>query len=129
MTKIPQPLRLPLLGNIRELNLNTPILSLQRLADIYGECYRIDLPGSSTVVVNSQELLNELCDQRRFCKEPTGPLLEARNGVEDAMFTAFQDEENWGIAHRILLPRFAPHSVKDMFEGEEVNSKSLGLAF
>ena len=119
MTKIPQPLRLPFLGNVHELDLVTPILSLQRLADIYGECYRLDLPGSSTIVVNTQELLNEICDQKRFCKEPTGPLLEARNGVQDAMFTAFKDEENWGIAHRILLPSFAPHSVKDVLSGAD----------
>ena len=117
MTIVPQPPRLPFLGNIRELDLATPILSLQHLADKYGECYRLDLPGSSTVVLNTQELLNEICDQKRFHKEPTGPLLESRNGVGDAMFTAYQEEENWGIAHRILMPVFAPHSVKEMFTG------------
>ena len=118
MTQVPQPPKLPLLGNLYDLDLTTPILSLQLLAETYGECYRLDLPGSSTVVLNTQELLNEICDQKRFHKEPTGPLLESRNGVGDAMFTAYKDEENWGIAHRILMPIFAPHAVKDMFKGE-----------
>ena len=122
MTSVPQPFKLPLLGNLLNLDPKTPIVSLQDLADTYGECYRLDTPRSSTVVVNTQELLNEICDHKRFHKEPTGALLEARNGVGDAMFTAYQDEESWEVAHRILLPKFAPHSVKLMFSGKSLTS-------
>jgi cytochrome P450/NADPH-cytochrome P450 reductase len=33
------------------------------------------------------------------------------------LFTAHQDEENWAIAHRILIPAFGPLSIRNMFGG------------
>jgi cytochrome P450/NADPH-cytochrome P450 reductase len=69
------------------------------------------------VIVSSYELLNELCDEKRFYKQPSGPLLQVRNGTGDGLFTAFGDEENWGLAHRILMPAFGPMSIRNMFDG------------
>ena len=69
-------------------------------------------------MIGSQELVNELCDEKRFVKNPSGPLKQVRNGVGDGLFTAFDGEENWGLAHRILMPAFGPMAIKDMFDGE-----------
>lgn len=33
------------------------------------------------------------------------------------LFTAYPHEENWGIAHRILIPAFGPISIRGMFDG------------
>lgn len=39
-----------------------------------------------------------------------------REGVHDGLFTAYNDEPNWGKAHRILLPAFGPLSIRSMFD-------------
>ena len=69
-------------------------------------------------MVSSYELLNELCDEKRFAKRPSGGLLEVRNGVKDGLFTAFGDEENWALAHRILMPAFGPMAIRNMYDGK-----------
>lgn len=117
MAQVPQPPTLPFLGNVRDIDPNTPVLSFQKLAQEYGECFRVEIGGHSVVVVNSYELLNEICDDKRFTKRPSGSLLEVRNGVGDALFTAFGEEENWGIAHRILMPKLGPLAIQAMFDG------------
>jgi cytochrome P450 / NADPH-cytochrome P450 reductase len=43
-------------------------------------------------------------------------LLQVRNGIKDGLFTAFNEEPNWGIAHRVLVPAFGPFGIKDMFD-------------
>jgi cytochrome P450/NADPH-cytochrome P450 reductase len=32
------------------------------------------------------------------------------------LFTAHQHEQNWAIAHRILIPSFGPLSIRSMFD-------------
>lgn len=60
-------------------------------------------------MVSSWELVNEVCDEKRFKKDIRGPLMQVRNGVHDGLFTAHGPEEaNWGIAHRVLMPAFGP---------------------
>lgn len=68
-------------------------------------------------MVSGYELLNELCDEKRFAKQPNGPLLQVRNGIGDGLFTAFNEEENWALAHRILMPAFGPMAIRSMYYG------------
>lgn len=44
---IPQPRRIPFLGNITSIDRTTPTNSLVLLAEQYGEIYRLDLLGAS----------------------------------------------------------------------------------
>lgn len=45
-------------------------------------------------------------------------LAEIRNGVNDGLFTAnYPGEENWAIAHRVLVPAFGPLMIRGMFDG------------
>ena len=66
--------------------------------------------------VSSVELLNELCDEKRFCKAVAGPLEELRMGIGAGLFTAYHGEHEWEIAHRTLVPAFGPIGIKDMFD-------------
>lgn len=116
MTQIPGPPGLPVVGNIGDLDVSNTAKSYNRLADEYGDVFRLNVLGRNTVIVNTQELANELCDEKRFYKRPTGALEQVRNGVGDGLFTAFEEEENWGIAHRVLMPSFGPFAIKGMFE-------------
>ncbi|KAJ5880342.1 NADPH cytochrome P450 [Penicillium subrubescens] len=124
-SSIPQPPRLPLLGNIFDVDPNDPWGSLKRLADRYGELlaflalaitdyqsgpiYKIEVLGKNIVVIASASLAEEVCDEKRFRKYIKAPVVqEMRKSVHDALFTAYDDEPSWGIAHRIMAPFVAP---------------------
>lgn len=82
-----------------------------------GEIYRLNLAGRSVVPVSSYDLVNELCDEKRFKKDIRGVLYQVREGVHDGLFTASgPEEENWGIAHRVLMPAFGPMPINSMFD-------------
>lgn len=66
--------------------------------------------------VSSVELVDELCDEKRFCKSVSGPLEELRAGIGAGLFTAYHGEHAWEVAHRTLVPAFGPIGIKDMFD-------------
>ncbi|GKT40981.1 bifunctional cytochrome P450/NADPH--P450 reductase [Colletotrichum spaethianum] len=112
---IPEPPGLPFLGNVSEINPDFPLGSMLSLADQYGEIYRLRFPGQSAVFVSTRALVNETCDEKRFKKSVRQALEKIRDGVHDGLFTARMGEENWGIAHRVLMPAFGPLSIRGMF--------------
>ncbi|KAI1361816.1 cytochrome P450 [Xylaria arbuscula] len=112
---IPQPPTHWFTGNLAEMDASFPASSFWRLAAIYGDIFKLDLVVRQAVVVSSYELVNEVMDETRFRKKPTGPLKELRGLLGDGLFTAFWEEENWGKAHRILMPVFGPIQIRKMF--------------
>ena len=111
---IPQPPPSLLLRNFGEMDPTFPSRSFQRLADLYGEIYQLDL-GRRVVVLSSQRLINEVCDQDRFHKDISRTLVEVRALTGDGLFTSAHEdgavikrEENWWKAHRLLVPAFGP---------------------
>ena len=115
--KIPQPKQIPILGNTHLLSSDEPVQSLQAMAADFGEIYRLNLAGTDLIVVSSQRLVNELCDEARFEKKLHRSLQEIRAFAGDALFTAETEEPNWQKAHRILMPVFGPVAIRDMFDG------------
>ncbi|MBJ7598616.1 cytochrome P450 [Candidatus Nephthysia bennettiae] len=108
---IPGPKPSPLLGNLPDLDRDKGIFGMVELARQYGPIYRLDLLGDELVVVTSQELVNELCDERRFDKKLHRALRNVRDFGGDGLFTADTEEPNWGKAHRILMPAFGPAAL------------------
>ena len=72
--------------------------------------------GQERFVISSHELLNEVCDEKRFVKDVAGALEQVRNGLNDGLFTAYHGEPTWASAHRTLVPAFGPLGIKDMFD-------------
>jgi cytochrome P450/NADPH-cytochrome P450 reductase len=72
--------------------------------------------GDDKIFISSQNLLNELCDEKRFMKIVDGPLAQVRNLANDGLFTDHPGEHNWDVAHRTLLPAFGPLSIREMFD-------------
>lgn len=88
-----------------------------------GQIFRLVVAGNSLVFISSQELANEVCNEERFTKFVVSGLRELRNGVRDGLFTAnYPEEENWAIAHRILVPAFGPLMIRSMFDGEQLHT-------
>ncbi len=42
--------------------------------------------------------------------------MEIRYAVHDSLFTAYDSEPSWGIAHRMIAPQLTPKSVAGLFE-------------
>jgi cytochrome P450/NADPH-cytochrome P450 reductase len=112
---IPQPPGYPIVGNLLEVKGEIPIERIADLGKQYGEIYSLNILGRRQLYVSSGALMSEICDEKRFEKLPSRALLELRTGVHDGLFTAFNDEENWQISHRVLTPAFGPLNIKDMF--------------
>ncbi|KAK3988762.1 cytochrome P450 [Cladorrhinum sp. PSN332] len=115
-TPIPQPPGLPLLGNIKDVDPSNTWWSLKTLAEKYGEIFKIKVLGHEIVFVASAALAEEICDEKRFRKYVGGPIVEIRYTVHDALFTAYDHEENWGIAHRIMAPLLSTESVANHYD-------------
>ena len=113
---IPQPKPWPLLGNIPSIDGKNGIQSLMRLAAQHGPIFRLRILGRSILVVGGHDLVDELCDETRFAKKNSRALDNMRPVVGDGLFTAYNDEPNWDLAHRLLTPAFGPLSVRGMFD-------------
>ncbi|KAF2650408.1 fatty acid hydroxylase [Lophiostoma macrostomum CBS 122681] len=115
-TEIPKPPGWPIIGNALEVSNQGYV---KRLAAQYGSIFKVSL-GTGTpdrIIISSVELLNEICDEKRFAKNPTaGGLAQVRNLTGDGLFTALDGEENWGLAHRTLMPVLGPVAIGDMFD-------------
>ncbi|CCM04888.1 uncharacterized protein FIBRA_07084 [Fibroporia radiculosa] len=115
-TPIPCPPSLPFLGHITSIDKDLPLLSFSLLAQQYGEIYQFHQFSVKKVVVSSYELMHDVSDDKKFFKNIGGVLEQVRNGVGDGLVTARPDEENWGLAHRLLTPAFGAVGIRDMFD-------------
>ncbi|KAF7524958.1 hypothetical protein G7054_g11240 [Neopestalotiopsis clavispora] len=115
LSPIPGPRALPLIGNLLDIDLDAALESMVKLADTYGPLFKITFNGQTELVACSQEIVNELCDETRFYKAVSGGIERLRPGTGDGLFTAYDGEEGWEIAHRILMPAFGPIAIRDTF--------------
>ncbi|TDZ68033.1 Bifunctional cytochrome P450/NADPH--P450 reductase [Colletotrichum trifolii] len=128
LAEIPEPPRMPLIGNVTDIDMDLPLKSFLHLADKYGPLYRVDLLGERMVWVNTHALVNEICDDDRFEKSIAGELEFLRDAVHDGLFTSKgPEEENWGVAHRVLMAAFGPLSIRGMFDDMHDLAAQLAL--
>ncbi|KAL3463693.1 cytochrome P450 [Aspergillus heterothallicus] len=115
---IPQPKGLPVVGNLFDLDSKNPWGSFNKIAadNANRPLFKLNILGRTIVIVTSASLLEEICDETRFRKCVSGPIVEIRAAVHDSLFTALPDEtEIWGIAHRIMKPLVSPEAVEGIF--------------
>lgn len=118
MKRIPGPSKRPLIANLGLLNPDKPSQDLMRLARRYGEIFQLKVPSQPRfVVISSRRLTDEICDETRFEKHNHSALQELRCFTGDGLFTAYTEERNWGKAHRVLTPAFAPIALSNMYGG------------
>nr|BAL05159.1 cytochrome P450 [Phanerodontia chrysosporium] len=114
---IPTPPTVPLLGHATLIDHDFPMGTNALWAREYGEIFRMCFPGRTVYVVSSYELVHEASNDELFRKSVGGPLAELRSSVGDGLVTAnVPGEENWGIAHRVLMPCFSTISLRNMFD-------------
>jgi cytochrome P450/NADPH-cytochrome P450 reductase len=109
---IPKPPGHPIIGNMLDLQGDTPLLNLIELAKIYGPIFQLMIAGRSLIVLSSYGLVNEVCDDHRFDKFLGPGLMQARVIAGDGLFTAWSHEPNWKKAHNILTPSFGSMAIR-----------------
>ncbi|KAF4813199.1 Bifunctional cytochrome P450/NADPH--P450 reductase [Colletotrichum siamense] len=122
---IPGPRPLPVLGNILDIDLASPLDSLISLVAKHGPIFSLTFAGKREITVSSRELVEEVSDETRFCKLVTSGVETMRAAAGDGLFTAQHNNHTWGVAHRILMPVFGPLKIRSMFD--EMNDLSEQL--
>ncbi|MEM7441208.1 MAG: cytochrome P450, partial [Pseudomonadota bacterium] len=115
LERIPMPDKMPVVGNMLSVDAGAPLQSLMQLSRDLGPIIRLDMMGTPLLIVSGQELVNELCDEKRFDKAVRGSLRRVRAIGGDGLFTGDTAEENWSKAHRILLPTFSRQAMNGYF--------------
>lgn len=90
-------------GNLPDVDSSFPARSTWQLMELYGPIFKLNL-DQEQIFIGTQELINEVCDEDHFIKVPGRALVELRALLGDGLFTSYIEEENWWIAHRLLVP-------------------------
>jgi unspecific monooxygenase len=107
------PGRRRLLGDLlRDADPRTPVQNILTVAPGLGPIFEFKAFGNRFVLVQSAELTGELCDESRFHKALAPGVEALRIFVRDGLFTAYDDEPNWRLAHDLLQPAFTKAAMR-----------------
>ncbi|MFC9075739.1 cytochrome P450 [Streptomyces sp. NPDC057062] len=114
---IRSPRGIPLLGHTPQIPDTNPVEYFNKLSEQFPEgLYGMDIAGIEQVFVYDPDLVAEVCDETQFFKQiEKTPLNHVRDYTGAGLFTAHQHEEEWAMAHRILLPAFSQRAMKNYF--------------
>ncbi|MER5917538.1 cytochrome P450 [Streptomyces sp. NPDC001982] len=114
---IRSPRGIPLLGHTPQIPDTNPVEYFNELSEQFPEgLYGMDIAGIEQVFVYDPDLVAEVCDETRFFKQiEKTPLNHVRDFTGAGLFTAHQHEEEWAMAHRVLLPAFSQRAMKGYF--------------
>ncbi|UOT04350.1 cytochrome P450 [Rhodococcus opacus] len=111
---IRSPRGIPLLGHTPQIPSTNPVEYFGELSKQFPEgIYGMDIAGIEQVFVYDPDLVAEISDETRFFKQiEKTPLHHVRDFAGAGLFTAHQHEEEWGMAHRVLMPAFSQRAMK-----------------
>ncbi|WP_329342359.1 cytochrome P450 [Streptomyces sp. NBC_00663] len=111
--RIPHPpRRLPLLGDVLGANRRTPLQDSLRYARQLGPIYRRKAFNREFVFVWGARLAADLADETRFAKHVGLGVANLRPVAGDGLFTAYNHEPNWQLAHDVLAPGFSREAME-----------------
>ncbi|CAM3201590.1 Cytochrome P450 [Prescottella defluvii] len=112
-TTVPHPpRRLPLLGDVLGVSLHTPVQDSMRIGRQLGPIFERSALGHRFVFVSGADMVAELSDEARFAKNVAPGIAELRGIGGDGLFTAYNEEPNWGRAHHLLRPAFTQSAMR-----------------
>ncbi|WP_432055785.1 cytochrome P450 [Streptomyces sp. bgisy022] len=105
--RIPHPpYRLPLVGDVVGASRRTPLQDTLRYAHRLGPIFRRNAFGKEFVFTWGARLVADLADETRFAKHVGLGVANLRPVAGDGLFTAYNHEPNWQLAHDVLAPGF-----------------------
>ncbi|MGW7256656.1 cytochrome P450 [Streptomyces sp. NPDC054834] len=112
LERIPHPPhRLPLLGDVLGVDRRTPLQDSMRFARRLGPIFRRKAFGNEFVFVAGARLAADLADEARFAKHVGLGVANLRPVAGDGLFTAYNHEPNWQLAHDVLAPAFSREAM------------------
>ena len=113
LRRIPRPpRRVPLLGDVVGVDLRTPLQDSLRIGRQLGPIFRRKGFGKEIVFVWGAKLAGELADESRFAKHVGLGVANLRPVAGDGLFTAYNHEPNWQLAHDVLAPGFSREAME-----------------
>lgn len=111
--RIPHPpRRLPLLGDVLGVDRHRPLQDSLRHARELGPIFRRRVFGNEFVLVWGARLVADLADESRFAKHVGLGVANLRPVAGDGLFTAYNHEPNWQLAHDVLAPGFSREAME-----------------
>ncbi len=77
-----------------------------------GPIFELKIFDQKFVFVSGAELAAEFADESRFEKALSPAIVALREFVGQGLFTAYNDETNWAIAHELLRPAFTKAAMQ-----------------
>ncbi|MCS0605497.1 cytochrome P450 [Streptomyces sp. LP11] len=112
LRRIPHPpRRVPLLGDVAGVDRRRPLQDSMRFGRELGPIFRRRAFGKEFVFVWGAELVGDLADETRFAKHVGLGVANLRPVVGDGLFTAYNHEPNWQLAHDVLAPGFSREAM------------------
>ncbi|MFI9173908.1 cytochrome P450 [Streptomyces lincolnensis] len=100
------PRRVPLLGDVLGVDRHSPLQDTVRHARRLGPIFRRKAFGREFVFTWGADLVADLADETRFAKHVGLGVANLRPVAGDGLFTAYNHEPNWQLAHDVLAPGF-----------------------
>lgn len=111
--RLPHPrYRLPVAGDLLSVDADRPVQREMKMADELGGIYERKIFGHRLVVVSDPELVTLVNNEDDWAKFLALPHRKLRSLAGDGLFTAFNSEPSWQVAHSILGPAFDKKAMR-----------------
>ncbi|MFD1656757.1 cytochrome P450 [Streptomyces caeni] len=110
--RIPHPPhRIPFVGDVLGADPRRPLQDSMRHGRRLGPVFRRKFFGREIVFVWGGRLVADLSDESRFAKHVGLGVANLRPVAGDGLFTAYDHEPNWQLAHDVLAPGFSREAM------------------
>jgi cytochrome P450 len=106
------PGRKPIVGDALGADVEAPLQSTMRRAEGLGPIFELRIFDQKFVFVTGADLAAELANESRFAKGLSPALVALREFAGQGLFTAYNDETNWALAHDLLRPAFTKAAMQ-----------------
>lgn len=112
LDRIPHPpRRVPFLGDVLGVDRRRPLQDSMRHARSLGPVFRRKVFGKEFVFVWGARQAADMADESRFAKHVGLGVANLRPVAGDGLFTAYNHEPNWQLAHDVLAPGFSREAM------------------
>lgn len=97
--RIPGPAALPVVGNLFEVLGASQETSIEFAEDYhakYGGMFALDVLGTRQIFASEHALVAEMCSSPLWSKKVHDAIDQVRDFGGDGLFTAYNEEPNWG---------------------------------
>ncbi|KAI8149551.1 cytochrome P450 [Fennellomyces sp. T-0311] len=109
---IPGPRKLPFIGSVREL-LPDMTKGWTRMFQTYGPLVNINFIGTELYGTNDPAIAELFVKESEYFTKKIGlGLDEIKAFGGQGLFTTDTDDDDWKLAHKLLMPAFSPRAIK-----------------